>query len=326
MRAIAFYVRDEEEEIFTSMDKKYECETRQIKEPLSEENLQLIEGYSNVSILGGIHLDDSIMKRLSDMGVKNLVTRSIGWDIMDVSAAKKHGINVSNISYSPYSVAEYALLQILLATRKMGMLLGRLKTRDYRIEDLQGREIWDMTVGIVGTGKIGKALIDLLTGFHANILAYDLYPDKDLKNVTYTDLDTLLKKSDIISVHIPSTKENLGLFSKETFDKCRDGVIFINTARGDLVVTADLIDALKRGKIGAAGLDVLAEELPVFRFDHKGVPDKNPMITQLENMENVFLTPHIAFNTSQALYQVVENTFKSLLLFEKGEKNPWQLN
>ncbi len=183
-----------------------------------------------------------------------------------------------------------------------------------------------MTVGVIGTGAIGKNVIKNLTGFNCNILAYDPFINEEVKKYAkYVSLDEILSQSDILTLHIPATKDTYHLIRKETINKMKDGVIIINTARGSIIDTADLIEALESGKISACALDVIENELGLYYNDYKYKTIKNHYLSILKEMPNVLLTPHMAFYTKQAVSDMVENSLLSIVTSKKGKENKFRI-
>ena len=213
-----------------------------------------------------------------------------------------------------------------MALRKMKMILKRAEGFDFSLQESIGLELENMTVGVIGTGAIGKNVIKNLTGFNCNILAYDPFINEEVKKYAkYVSLDEILSQSDILTLHIPATKDTYHLIRKETINKMKDGVIIINTARGSIIDTADLIEALESGKISACALDVIENELGLYYNDYKYKTIKNHYLSILKEMPNVLLTPHMAFYTKQAVSDMVENSLLSIVTSKKGKENKFRI-
>ena len=287
------------------------------------ENAALAEGCDYLSVIT-TKIDAALVERFHDLGVKMISTRTIGYDHIDLKKAKELGVKISNATYSPNSVADYALMLMLMTTRRMKMIMNKAAIQDFSLPGNIGKELPDMTVGIVGTGRIGETLIRHLSGFGCKILAYDLYEKDSVKQfATYVPLDTLYRESDIISLHIPASEKDYHMISGEVMDTMKDGVILINTARGSLIDSRALIDHIESGKIGAAGLDVVENEFGMYYYDKKTDVMDNRELAILKSFHNVVVTPHMAFYTNEAIRDMVYSSLKSYRLEADGEKNPW---
>ncbi len=257
------------------------------------------------------NIDKEVIDVLEKLGVKHIALRCAGYNNVDLKAAKGK-IKVTRVpAYSPYAIAEHAMGMILTLNRKLHRAYIRTRDHNFSLEGLTGFDLRNKTVGIVGTGKIGCAMAEICKGFGMNILGYDPYPNEHFcgENV---QLDTLFQKSDIISLHCPLSKENYRLINKDTLEKCKDGVFIINTSRGKLVDTADVIAGIKSGKVGAAGLDVYEEETELFFEDYSGEIIHDDTLSTLISMPNVIVTSHQAFLTREALNAIAETTMQNL--------------
>ena len=218
-------------------------------------------------------------------------------------------MGVIHITYSPATVADYTIMLMLMGCRKIQYIMQRAQIQDYTLQGKIGRELPGMTVGIIGTGKIGKTVIKHLSGFGCKILAYDIYESDEVRQYAqYTDLDTIYRECDIISLHAPATDDNYHMINHEVMDKMKQGVILINCARGSLVDTQALIDGIESGKVGFAGLDVVEHESGLYYFNRMGEPLNNPQLAILRSYSNVVVTPHTAFYTQEAVSDMVENS------------------
>ena len=216
--------------------------------------------------------------------------------------------------YSPHAIAEHTMGMILTLNRKLNKAYNRTRGCNFSLNGLIGMDLFGKTVGVIGTGKIGKTFIDICKGFGMRIIAYDLYPS-ELDGATYVDLDIIWKESDVISLHCPLTKETKYIINKNCINKMKDGVIIINTSRGGLINSEDLVEGLKDGKIMAAGLDVYEEESDFFFEDYSDVIIKDDLLSRLVSMPNVFVTSHQAYLTHEALYNIAEVTCENLYAF-----------
>ena len=313
MKLAVFSYRNDETEYFNKFVKQYNVDAVYTSEAPTLENLEFVKGCDCISIIT-TKIDTELLDKLKEFGVKFISTRTIGYDHIDIDYAHKIGIGVDNVSYSPNSVAEYTVMLILMANRKVKHILERSIGQDYSLKGIQGKELRNQTVGVIGTGRIGEAVIKDISGFGANIIAYDLYEKESVKQLaTYVSIDQLLSESDVITMHTPLTAENHHLINEENIAKMKTGVVIINTARGALIDTSAFIDAIESGKIGAAALDVIENETDVFYNDFKYTPIKNRELAILKSFPNVTVMPHTAFYTDQAVSDMVENSILSCI-------------
>ena len=266
-----------------------------------------------VSVSHKEKIDAAVIDLLRRRGVRYLSTRSVGTNHIDVQYAAECGITVEGVCYSPESIAEHALLLMLMAVRQVEPVLERARRGDFRLGECRCGSLFGKTVGIIGTGKIGSCMAGLLKGFGCRILAYS---NVAAEGFTYTDLPTLLRESDIVTLHLPLTEETHHLLCPQTIGMMKPGAILVNTARGALVDSAALEAALRSGHIGAAALDVAEGEEGCFYHDcgsAEGLP-----FSGLLTLPNVILTPHCAFYTRQALSDIVENTLTNCMKHERS--------
>lgn len=287
------------------------------------DNLELAKGYDVVNVITTV-FDQPMLKKLHDMGVKCIATRTIGYDHIDVDYAKSLGMGVIHISYSPNSVADYAIMMMLMGLRRMPHIMERANIQDYTLKGKIGRELPDCTVGIIGTGRIGRTVIRHLSGFGCKMLAYDLYENEEVKQYAeYTDLDTLLKNSDVITLHAPATDNNYHMIDASAIEKMKQDVVIINCARGALIDTDALIDGIESGKVGFAGLDVVEHESGLYYFNRMGEPLHNPKLAILRSYSNVLVSPHTAFYTEEAVANMAENSIIGAMKYMNGEDTPY---
>ena len=287
------------------------------------DNLDLAKGYDVVNVITTV-FDQPMLKKLHDMGVKCIATRTIGYEHIDVDYAKSLGMGVIHISYSPNSVADYAIMMMLMGLRRMPHIMERANIQDYTLKGKIGRELPDCTVGIIGTGRIGRTVIRHLSGFGCKMLAYDLYENEEVKQYAeYTDLDTLLKNSDVITLHAPATDDNYHMIDASAIEKMKQDVVIINCARGALIDTDALIDGIESGKVGFAGLDVVEHESGLYYFNRMGEPLHNPKLAILRSYSNVLVSPHTAFYTEEAVANMAENSIIGAMKYMNGEDTPY---
>lgn len=326
MKIAVYNSRDDEKEFFEKYSSQFQVTLQHISKAPAMDSIQDAKGCTCLNITTDSMITKEMLDAYLKIGVRFISTRTIGYEHIDVKYANQIGIQVANISYSSSSVADYAIMLMLMVLRKAKHIMYRSLGQDYAISAIRGRELPNMTVGIIGTGRIGATLAKHLQGFGCKLLAYDIFPNEDLNEiVTYVNLDTLYQESDIISLHVPAISENVHMINKETIQKMKDGVILVNTARGNLIHSLDLIDALENGKIQAAGLDVVEGDREIYYRDNKYKTIPHREMAVLNAMPNVLMMPHMAFYTDQAVDDMVHNSLKSCVLFDEGKQIPWQI-
>lgn len=325
MKILAYSHRPDETEYFKKFKQKYNVDLALTEEEPNLETVNLAKGFDAISIIT-TPISPELMQKFYEIGVKFISTRTIGYDHIDIKKAKELNMHIGNVTYSPRSVADYATMMILMATRKMKPIFERSRVQDYSLIGVQGKELHNLTVGVIGTGRIGRTVIKNLSGFDCKIIAYDIYENEEIKKyVKYVSLKELLKSSDVITMHAPATKDNYHLINKESIKIMKDGVFIINTARGSLINTNDFIDAIESKKIGGAALDVIEHETNLYYNDLKCEVLDNRGLAILKSYPNVIITPHTAFYTDQAVSDMVENSILSCILFMEGKENPWEI-
>ncbi|WP_436954584.1 D-isomer specific 2-hydroxyacid dehydrogenase family protein [Streptomyces sp. SudanB182_2057] len=302
--------------LFREMAPRFGVVPAMTKEALTEANAGLAAGNRCVSIGHKTRVTRAALTALSRAGVRYVSTRSVGCDHIDVNHAKSVGISVGTVAYSPDSVADYALMMMLMAVRHAKATVRRTDTHDYRLGETRGRELRDLTVGVVGTGRIGTAVIDRLRGFGCRVLAYDHRPGTAAE---HTSVDELLRLSDIVTLHTPLTAETRHLLDHRRIERMKEGAFVVNTGRGPLIDTEALLSALESGRLGGAALDVLDGEEGVFYTDCRNKPIENRSLSRLQELPNVFISPHTAYYTDHALSDTVRNTLINCLDFESGK-------
>ena len=282
------------------------------------ENLHLAEGCDAVST-NPCAIRPEYLEAWAGMGVKYLPCRSIGYDHIPLDTAKKLGMRISHSHYPPEGVANYTIMLILMCTRKMNQTMLRAAAQDYTLPGKMGKDLSNCTVGVIGTGKIGRTVIAHLQGFGCKILAYDLYQNDEVKKIAkYVPLETLIAESDVITLHTNATEENHHLLNADAFAKMKPGVTIVNTARGKLIDSDALLAALESGQVGAAGLDVLENENGLYYYDRMGDVIPNPELAALRAMPNVILTDHTAFYTYEDVKSMVRGVLESAAAFAEG--------
>lgn len=304
--------------LFREMAPRFGVMTTITDAAVSEVNIELAFGNRCISVGHKTQIANSILLALSQAGVKYISTRSIGYNHINVKCAESVGISVENVAYSPDSVADYTLMLMLMAVRNAKSIISRADIHDFRLNDVRGKELRDMTIGVIGTGRIGTAVMDRLRGFGCHILAYDHRPKT---SADYVPLDELLQQSDIVTLHTPLNADTNHLFNRQRIEQMKHGALIINTGRGSLLDTEALIPALESGKLGGAALDVLEGEEGVFYFDYRKKPIESKLLLRLQKLPNVLITPHTAYYTEHALSDTVENTIINCLKFERRKQH-----
>lgn len=309
MKIAAYNYRDFDEGIFfEKFSRQYHVEIVPIRETLSEENAVLARGCDGVSVIT-TPVTEPIIRIWKEVGVKHISTRTIGYDHVDLEAAEKYGIGVSNVTYSTGSVADYTVMLILMALRRMKSIMKRAEGMDYSLCGNIGKEIHDLTVGIVGTGKIGTHVMRNLSGFGCRLVAFDPHQNEEAKKYgAYCTLEELFRQSDVITFHTPAVKSSFHMVNPESLSLMKNGVVLVNTARGSIIDTLALIDALESGKVGAAALDVIENELGIFYGDYKYQIIGHREMSILKDLPNVLMLPHMAFYTEDAVSDMVEHS------------------
>jgi D-specific alpha-keto acid dehydrogenase len=262
-------------------------------------------------------ITNSTLSALRSAGVEYVSTRSTGYNHIDMAYARRVGLSVENVTYSPASVADYTLMLMLMALRNARSVLRRADVHDYRLCEVAGRELRDLTVGVVGTGRIGTAVMDRLRGFGCRILACD---GRTRSSAEYVRLDELLRRSDLVTLHLPLTAATHHLLSRERIGRTKSGAVVVNTGRGPLLDTEALVRALEDGRLGGAALDVLEGEEGIFYADCGDRAIDNKALLRLQELPNVVISPHTAYYTDHALNDIVKNSIINCREFESGRQ------
>jgi len=286
---------------------------------VSEVNIELVSGNRCISVGHKTQITNSTLLALRQAGVEYISTRSVGYNHVNVKYAESVGISVQNVAYSPGSVADYTLMLMLMAARNAKSIFRRADIHDYRLNDTRGRELRDLTIGVIGTGRIGAAVVDRLRGFGCRILACDR---RSKTAADYVPLDELLRLSDIVTLHTPLNTDTHHLLNRQRIERMKRGAFIINTGRGPLLDTEALIPALESGRLGGAALDVLEGEEGIFYADCRNKAIESKLLLRLQQLPNVLISPHTAYYTDHALSDMVENSIINCLKFEK-EKSAW---
>lgn len=300
------------------------------EQPLNNTTTHLAKGFEAVALFTSDKASAEVLQQLSDNGIKYVALRSVGYDHVDLAKAKQLGIKVANVpSYSPYAIAEHSVAMLMTLNRKIIKSQELMQQNDFRLDSLIGFDLYGKTVGVIGTGKIGAAFANIMHGFGCKLVAYDIIQNKELikeTNIVYTSLENICKGADVISVNCPLTEATKYMFNKSAFDLMKKGVIFINTARGGVVNTKDLLDAIENGTIEGAGLDVYEYEKPIFFHNLIGTKIEDDLFQQLRSNPKVLLTGHQAFLTNEALQGIASTTIANVTAWEDNGTSENDLN
>jgi D-specific alpha-keto acid dehydrogenase len=285
---------------------------------VSEGNVGLALGNRCISIGHKTHVTNATLLALSEAGVAYISTRSVGYNHLDVDYAESMGISVETVAYSPDSVADYTLMLMLMAVRHAKSVIRRADVHDYRLNDVRGRELRDLTIGVIGTGRIGGAVMDRLHGFGCRTLAYDTRPTT---SADYVTLGALLEQSDIVTLHTPLTAQTHHLLGRDRIEQMKHGAVIVNTGRGALLDTEALVRALESGRLGGAALDVLEGEEGIFYADCSDKPIESRLLLRLHKLPNVLISPHTAYYTDHALRDTVGQSLANCLNFTHNDQH-----
>ena len=290
---------------------------------LNEDTVDLANGYDGVCVFVNDTVNAAVIDRLAEMGIRAIALRCAGFNNVDLKHAKGK-LHVMRVpAYSPYAVAEHTIAMLLTSIRRIHKAYIRTRDFNFSLAGMTGFDLHGKTIGVIGTGRIGRVFIDICRGFGMKVLAYDKYPASDLEDgdtVRYVTMDELLMQSDIISLHCPLTEETYHLIDEAALEKCKRGVVILNTSRGALVDAEALLAGIKSRKVGAACLDVYEEESEFFFEDFSGHILEDDVLARLISMPNVIVSSHQAFLTEEALSNIAETTVHNIVsLFETGK-------
>ncbi|WP_035283908.1 D-isomer specific 2-hydroxyacid dehydrogenase family protein [Actinokineospora spheciospongiae] len=308
----------DEADLFREMAPRFGVRPTIVEAAVSEANAAVAAGNRCVSVSHKNRIPDRALRALSRAGVVYVSTRSAGCDHVDVEYANSVGITVGNVAYSPDSVADYTLMLMLMAVRGAKATIRRTDAHDYRLGDERGKELRDLTVGVVGAGRIGTAVMDRLRGFGCRVLAHDIRPTTPAERVP---LDELLQQVDVVTLHTPLNADTHHLLDRRRIEGMKRGAYVVNTGRGPLLDTQALVSALESGGLGGAALDVLEGEEGIFYADRRNGSIENDLLLRLQGMPNVIISPHSAYHTDHALVDTVENSIVNCLDFESRKQH-----
>lgn len=306
-----FDTKEYDKASFQKYEKSGELEFKFFETKLTEDTAELAKGCDVVCVFVNDSVNAAVIDKLYGYGVKMIALRCAGYNNVDLEHAygKIHAAHVP--AYSPYAVAEHTAALLLTSIRRIHKAYNRTRDFNFSLNGLTGFDLHGKTVGVIGTGKIGKIFIGICRGFGMNVIAYDAYPAKD-SDITYVSLDELFERSDIISLHCPLTGDTKHMINADTIGKMKKGVVILNTSRGALIDAEALLEGIKARKIGAACLDVYEEEADIFFEDRSGHILNDELLSRLISMPNVIVTSHQAFLTEEALNNIAETTVNNI--------------
>lgn len=326
MKIAAYEVRPDERPIIEGMCREYGIELVSTPANLDLTTVDMAEGADGVTTLGQSDYCNEVIDKLSDFGVKVLAARCVGFDHMNRFYAREKGMHVCHGSYAANGVAEYTVMAILMCIRNYKKAYKNTDDNDFTLKGKMGRELRSLTVGVMGSGKIGRTVIELLSSFGCRIIAYDVFQNEETKKyATYVDLDTLYAESDVITLHMPLLEDTKGMINKDAVSKMKDGVVIINNARGELCDVDALIEGVESEKIGALFMDAFPGEVGIIHVGHDadiirtdGMPYFK--LKYLRSFVNVYHTPHMAFFTQEAAESMARCGVDAIYeLMTKGE-------
>ena len=320
MKIAFFDTKSYDQEVFEPKLKANKMRYKFYDTRLDEDDVVLAKGFDAVCVFVNDVVNKTVIDQLAEFGIKIIALRCAGFNNVDYKYAQQKGITVVRVpAYSPYAVAEHAMALLMTSTRKIHKSYIRTRDFNFSLQGLTGFDLYGKTVGVIGTGKIGRVFIDICKGFGMKVIAYDKYPS-DIPGVEYKPLDTVYKEADIISFHCPLTDDTQHMFNFGTLGKIKPGVVIINTSRGALIDAEALLEGIKTKKIGAACLDVYEEESGYFYEDLSGSIIDDDTLSRLISMPNVIVTSHQAFLTREALENIATTTVDNISKITSGEE------
>jgi D-lactate dehydrogenase len=310
-------------ESFNEINAEYDFNIKYFRFHLTGDNIVLAQGYDAIVVFVNDTVNAEMIVKLREYGIRLIALRSSGFNNIDLKAALNNIIVVRVPAYSPHAIAEHTVALMLTLNRKIHRAYFRTRDANFALNGLMGFDMYGKTGGVIGTGQIGKALVKILRGFGMEVLLYDKFPDEKFASESgarYVNLEEIYKLSDIISLNCPLTKETEYMIDSDAMALMKKGVMLINTGRGKLIKTSDLIEGLKSGKIGSAGLDVYEEESQYFFEDLSDRVLADDVLARLLTFNNVIITSHQGFFTREALHNIAETTLKNIDNFFKGRK------
>jgi D-lactate dehydrogenase len=314
MKIIAYGIRDDEKPYLEEWVEQNKIEVTAVSALLDSDTIAQAKGYDGIVAYQQKPYTEDLFDKMNEFGIHAFSLRNVGVDNVPVEALKRNNIKITNVpAYSPMAIAELAVTQLLALIRRIPEFEAKMDRGDFRWEPDIALELNQMTVGVVGTGRIGRAAINIFKGFGAKVIAYDVFRNPELeKEGMYVDtLEELYRKVDVITLHVPALKDNYHMLNDAAFAQMRDGVFILNYARGSLIDTEALLRALDSGKVAGAALDTYENEVGIFDVDHQNDEIKDPIFKDLFARRNVKITPHAAFYTHPAVKNMVQVALKN---------------
>ncbi|WP_345954429.1 2-hydroxyacid dehydrogenase [Mucilaginibacter sp. PAMB04168] len=319
MKVVAYSIKSFEKEFLAKANQKKHDITL-ISNPLSLETTLYAEGKDAVIVFTNDDVSAPVIEQLAAKGIRYIATRSTGTDHLDKQAAARFGIKLANVpDYSPQAIAEHTVALALTLNRQIIKAQEHGRHFDFRQEGLTGFNFYGKTVGLIGMGHIGQAVANIFAGFGCKVIGYDITPPSGAKNIIPVSLQELYKQSDIISLHTPLTPDTKHLINSNSLKQMKDGVMLLNTSRGGLINTTDVLKALNDGKVGYLGIDVYEHEKGLFFEDHEHDTVKDSLLQDLISHPNVLVTPHQAYLTTEAVQQIADQTIKNLDMWQQSK-------
>lgn len=323
MKIAVFSTKSYDREYFDKYNRDYNFKFSYFETSLNTDTARLTDGFDAVCVFVNDNVNKSTLKVLSNNGIGLIALRCAGFNNVDIESSKKYNISVVRVpSYSPEAVAEHTLALILTLNRKTHKAYNRVREGNFSLKNLIGFNLKNKTIGIIGTGQIGQSFCNIVKGFGIRIVAFDIYKNKNLLDlgVEYFDLSEVFKQADIISLHCPLNEHTKHLINKTSISKMKEGVMIINTSRGGLINTADVIDGLINKKIGYLGIDVYEQEENLFFNDLSERIIQDEFILRLMSFPNVLITSHQAFFTKEAMTEITTTTLDNIKAFKENRK------
>ncbi|MCI9009477.1 MAG: 2-hydroxyacid dehydrogenase [Lachnospiraceae bacterium] len=325
MKILFYDTKSYDKDSFTKELEQYpDIEVKFLKADLTPNTAELSHGYDAVCAFVNSNIGTRTVEILHENGIKLILMRCAGFNNVDLHTVHRLGIRILRVpGYSPEAVAEHAMGLALTVNRRLHKSYIKVRENDFSLGSLMGFNFYQKTAGVVGTGKIGAAMVRICHGFGMKVLAYDVHENPSLKGIAeYVPLDQLLAQSDLVSLHCPLTDNTYHLINRDTIQKMKDGVILVNTSRGALVKTEDLIEGIRARKFFGVGLDVYEEETPNVFEDRSDEILEHSVTARLLSFPNVMITSHQGFFTKEALANIAQTTLGNVRTFEKGEESP----
>ncbi|PIS11603.1 MAG: hydroxyacid dehydrogenase [Bdellovibrio sp. CG10_big_fil_rev_8_21_14_0_10_47_8] len=322
MRIAVFDTHAFERDVLINANRQFSHELVFFDSRLTSETAELAKGFSAACSFVNDRLNSACLEKLHHQNVKLLALRSAGFNHVDLATASRLGLKVVRVPhYSPHAVAEHAVALILSLNRKIHRAYQRVREMNFSLDGLVGFDLNGKTIGVIGTGQIGSVFVRIMAGFGCKVIAYDIAPNPELSQVSnfrYVDLETLYRQADVVSLHLPLRPETQHMIDEKSLAMMKAGVMLINTSRGALIDSKALIQSLKSGHIGSAGLDVYEEEEKIFFRDLSAQVMQDDILARLLTFPNVIVTAHQAFLTNEALQNIAQTTLQNAADFEAG--------